>query len=657
MIQYVLECIAFQLVFLAIYDFWLKRETFFQWNRVYLIGTYLLSMILPWVKIEAFRTEVPTAFQGYPEFLWNLNNATITVTGDKGSTFAPSWELVLLFSGMILTTVFFAYKLFQIRKLKRLGEVHYFNEFTRVILPNSTAAFSFLRAIFLGDKVVEREHDTIIKHELVHIRQRHSYDLIFFELMRILGWFNPLVYVYQNRISELHEFIADAHTAKTHKKEQVQLLLSQVFQTRNISFINQFFKKSLIKKRIVMLQKSKSSTLWKLKYMALIPMVMGMLLYSSCENEGNSQDSIENENGIITVGDVENLTQEEENYVYAQLKSLSEKGGDWELQVRDTETVLDFVSTDKDVFVTGLHNEPIRAQMTIDFKDSQRFYKNFMGSVGEGPSWKETYETNNMVPFAFAGESPIFPGCEDGSDQRACFNKMMQKHISKNFRYPQEAQQLGIQGRVNVIFTIDEAGNITDIRKRGPHQLLEDEVVRIIEKLPQMKPGKYEGKAVKVPFSIPITFSLGQASFSPASQDPDYVRLQQEQLKELSEEIQLQYRDAFPFAILEKAPIFPGCEDASDPKACFQQKIQRHIAKHFRYPQEAQKKGIQGRVNIMFLIDAEGNITNIAKRGPDRTLEDEAVRIISRLPKMKPGSQDGKNVSVPFSIPITFKLK
>ena len=80
--------------------------------------------------------------------------------------------------------------------------------------------------------------------------------------------------------------------------------------------------------------------------------------------------------------------------------------------------------------------------------------------------------------------------------------------------------------------------------------------------------------------------------------------------------------------------------------------------KNFNYPEEAQEKGIQGRVNTMFLIAKDGTISAIAKMGPDKILEDEAVRIISKLPKMKPGRQaNGKAVTVPFSIPITFKLK
>lgn len=125
----------------------------------------------------------------------------------------------------------------------------------------------------------------------------------------------------------------------------------------------------------------------------------------------------------------------------------------------------------------------------------------------------------------------------------------------------------------------------------------------------------------------------------------------------MSEDVQSKFRNGVPFAQVENVPIFPGCENASDPRACFQENIQRHISKNFRYPQKAQEKNIQGRVSILFLIDAEGNITNIAKRGPDKSLEDEAERIISKLPKMKPGNHQGKNVNVPFSIPVTFKLK
>lgn len=105
-------------------------------------------------------------------------------------------------------------------------------------------------------------------------------------------------------------------------------------------------------------------------------------------------------------------------------------------------------------------------------------------------------------------EVPVFPGCEKENDKRTCFNEMMQLHIRKNFRYPEMAQELGLEGRVNTQFIIHKDGSIGTIRKRGPHALLENEAERILSKLPKMTPGKQRGTAVKVPFSIPITFKL-----------------------------------------------------------------------------------------------------------------------------------------------------
>lgn len=112
-----------------------------------------------------------------------------------------------------------------------------------------------------------------------------------------------------------------------------------------------------------------------------------------------------------------------------------------------------------------------------------------------------------------------------------------------------------------------------------------------------------------------------------------------------------------PFAVIEDVPVFPGCEKASDKKACFQEQMQKHIKRNFRYPEIAQEMGIQGRVSVVFVIQKDGSIGNIRMRGPDKNLEAEAMRIIKKLPKMTPGKQRGRAVKVPFSIPIMFKLQ
>lgn len=123
---------------------------------------------------------------------------------------------------------------------------------------------------------------------------------------------------------------------------------------------------------------------------------------------------------------------------------------------------------------------------------------------------EEEEEDMGPVPFNLIEDAPVFPGCEGVSKtkQKACFTKMMHKHVKKHFTYPEIAKDMGAQGRVYVQFMISESGAITNIRTRGPDKNLEKEARRIISKLPRMKPGKQRGRAVKVPFSIPITFKL-----------------------------------------------------------------------------------------------------------------------------------------------------
>ena len=133
----------------------------------------------------------------------------------------------------------------------------------------------------------------------------------------------------------------------------------------------------------------------------------------------------------------------------------------------------------------------------------------------------------------------------------------------------------------------------------------------------------------------------------------------QEEIVEEVEVVEEEIDMDVPFAIIEDVPLFPGCERVpkSERRNCFQTQIQKHIAKNFRYPEIAQEMGIQGRVFVQFTIGKDGSISAIRTRGPDKNLEKEANRIISRLPRMTPGKQRGRPVRVPFSIPITFKLQ
>ena len=119
--------------------------------------------------------------------------------------------------------------------------------------------------------------------------------------------------------------------------------------------------------------------------------------------------------------------------------------------------------------------------------------------------------------------------------------------------------------------------------------------------------------------------------------------------------------EELPFAVIENIPVFPGCEGLPKNKQldCFNEKMNAHINKHFRYPERAMEDNIQGRVQVQFLIDKQGNVTDVRVRGPKggELLEKEAQRIVSKLPKFTPGKQRNKPVSVRYAQPITFKLQ
>ena len=627
MLQYILECVAFQLVFLIIYDLFLKRETFFQWNRFYLIGTYVLSLFLPWIKIEAMKTTVPEKFHGYSEILWNTNELVVTTITAEESAFSIQWEYVLLFGGMILASLFFIYKLYQIFSLRRKGQVQTFKEFTQVIISNSSIAFSFFKSIFLGDKVIAQEHQNIIDHELVHIRQKHSYDLLFFEFMRIVGWFNPLVYVYQRRVSELHEFIADAQVAKTNKKEQYEFLLSQVFQTQNISFINQFFKSSLIKKRIVMLQKSKSKKIYQLKYLLLLPLVFGMLAYTSMEAQNDTYTTEK----YISQSDDDKLIEEAKNRIekeVAALGSLKEVYSKYPNRSHIADSEGPIVSKEE-YFESALLFRMLMQQMMSDMtQDKSAQVESYSNRIPLPSTLRYESYVSRKKAFQILDENLKFSIM---SDEKTRGYDVRQIDNSQN--YSEESFEL------NVANVSDLTGKEIAMFNNKMDEIFKEEGSTYSSLILKDERYRFQVFAAK-----PIIAINTWPKVSPS-------------IKNEKDKLMNQEPETVPFATIDEVPVFPGCEDADNKRSCFNEKMQKHIAKHFSYPKEAQEKGIQGRVSILFTIAKDGTIQNLRTRGPHKLLEQEVERIINQLPYIKPGVHEGKKVNVPFSIPINFRLQ
>ncbi|MEO9570377.1 MAG: M56 family metallopeptidase [Polaribacter sp.] len=293
MINYILQVILFQVLFLAIYDFFLSKETFFTKNRWYLLSTPLVSFLIPFIKIATFQKAVPQ------ELIIQLPEIFLSpekVIQETEMYQSINYGAILFWIGVTVFLILFLVKLFKITNLIRKHEVVKKKDFALIFIPNQTKAFSFFNYIFLGKEISISQQDQIIEHELVHSKQKHSLDLLFFEFLKIMMWFNPMVYFYQKRITLIHEYISDEITAKSETKETyINNLLSNFFQVENIAFVNQFYKQTLIKKRIIMMKKNQSKKMNQLKYLVLIPVLVSMLFYVACTTENIKEEPISKE--------------------------------------------------------------------------------------------------------------------------------------------------------------------------------------------------------------------------------------------------------------------------------------------------------------------------------------------------------------------------
>jgi hypothetical protein len=482
MIHTIIQIIAFQLFFLVIYDLFLKKETFFNWNRAYLLGTAILSLILPFIKIDVFKNALPQ------KYIFNFTNSSLnleTVVLDEITIGAEASKSVLTLENIFLigatvATILFLIKLFNVLKLIRNNPKHKTHNVLLIALLNSNAAFSFFNYIFLGERIQPEEKESIISHELIHVRQKHSLDLLLFEVLRIVFWFNPLIYMYQNRVAVLHEFIADSKAVKHNKKQYYESLLAQVFETKSMSFINPFFKQSLIKKRIIMLQKSRSNQTKLLKYALLIPMVIGMLVYSSCSEETVPSEVVEQE---LTLTDK-----------IKELKSSIEAKG--ELSEKEKHEIIEvYLSLLKEQSL----NVPINQNIGLEIIEEEKRNNDF--------------SEENEVPYSVVEKAPVFKGCENVSEaeRKNCLNMNLSGFVAKNFN-ANLGKSLGLSGeqKISVFFKIDKDGRIIDIKSRAPHPDLETEAVRVINMLPTMIPGEHGGEKVIVPYFLPIKFKIGE---------------------------------------------------------------------------------------------------------------------------------------------------
>jgi len=279
MIAYFLKTIACSALLLLFYFLFLEREKMHRFNRYYLLFSIALSFIIPLISITTMVTQNLLPIEQSLNVPGNaLREAIIKQTNP--ATSSQSYIPIFLWGVYLSVSIFLLYRFFKIisriyYKIKSNASVPYYNA-KLVLTTDKIVPHSFLHYIFIDKDAFENStiEKEILNHELTHVRQRHSLDILFVELLFVFCWFNPILYLYRRFIQLNHEFLADDAVIKTFNdtKAYQYLLLERSSQAKSLSFTSQF-NYLLTKKRLVMLTRTTSTGIAVLKELALLPII------------------------------------------------------------------------------------------------------------------------------------------------------------------------------------------------------------------------------------------------------------------------------------------------------------------------------------------------------------------------------------------------
>jgi TonB family protein len=451
-----------------IYAVFLRRETFFRLNRMFLLGSLLFSVILPLLKIKVYAPRSVMLSEITVTPYQNLLEA-VTIYGQD---FSVSVEHAILSTTLIIWIYIAGLMFFLGRFLLRITQVVFIihrhevisnNGIKTVLLDKKTSPFSFLNYLFLSRSYENDEGlSRMVHHEMEHIKQGHSIDVLFLEILTVFQWFNPFMWILRNSVRENHEFLADQAvldsgvTPGFYKK----LLLDQYTEGQLV--ITNNFNYSLIKKRFKMMSKIKSSKISNLKISLGLLIALALVVIFACEQKETMEqlpfqdDAVSVKTTILADGKIKLEGSPESLKKYSEL-----------------------------------------------FSESQSFR---IVTDESGDTYLEKHEVPKVKSldageeiFFIVEDMPEFPGGE------VALRKFFANHIS----YPALAQEKGIQGRVYVTFVVDKDGQVANAKiARGVDPSLDMEALRVVNSLPAWIPGKQRGKAVNVSYTVPINFSL-----------------------------------------------------------------------------------------------------------------------------------------------------
>ena len=278
LLSYLFESTLIISVLFAVYWFFLRRDTFFQINRFYMLAMVIISLLFPVMPISWSPVDPSAPVAVLLE--------TVIIRPEMVETTIQEhmkWieiAMVVYFSGVLIFLLRFGFQLLQLYLITRRFGVREHNGQRVVMVDRGYAPFSFFNLVFINESMVPSGTlGAILKHERIHIRQHHSFDLILIELVTILQWFNPVIWLASREMKSIHEYLADEGVLQNgiSRPTYQQMILDETMGIQ-VNALTNNFNFSLLKKRIAMMTKPKSKTWAKGKVLIALPVLL-MLLF------------------------------------------------------------------------------------------------------------------------------------------------------------------------------------------------------------------------------------------------------------------------------------------------------------------------------------------------------------------------------------------
>ena len=292
---YTVKTAVYLASFYLVFRIFLHRDTMHSRNRAFIILSVLASIVLPLITVH---TSKPLNFIDTGKFLSDLSiTGGESATSPVGNAVVPvsviiKWVSIIYVAGLLFFLAKFAVDLaeliiFIVRKRSS-------NSNLIRVQGLRTSGFSALGHIFVSDGLTQREEDEIIRHEQNHLRHNHSTDIIFIELVKVLQWFNPAIYLFKKSLRAVHEYQADQECISegASVNDYQKILLNQVFKSRVFRISNSFANPSMVKQRMMMMSKKPTRSLANLKLLIVVPVTAFVLLAFSTCTEQNSHTRV-----------------------------------------------------------------------------------------------------------------------------------------------------------------------------------------------------------------------------------------------------------------------------------------------------------------------------------------------------------------------------